>query len=106
MILFIVDGVVEIWTSAVLCMNACPNPVPIHLLPPTDRLIHRVIDSRELAKNSELLNHVYGLLLEAHYRTTPDDLWRMLDAPNIKVLRSVLLCTIVFIFLLSLCCCL
>jgi len=44
------------------------------------------IESRkELAANESRLRSVFGLLMLAHYQTTPDDLRHMLDAPNIDV---------------------
>lgn len=36
--------------------------------------------------HSSLLSTVYGLLHQAHYRTTPEDLKRLLDLPNQKLL--------------------
>ena len=40
-----------------------------------------------LAENSALLADVYGLLRSAHYRTTPDDLRFLLDAPQLSLYR-------------------
>lgn len=40
-----------------------------------------------LAENSALLADIYGLLRSAHYRTTPDDLRFLLDAPQLSVYR-------------------
>ncbi|KNC55266.1 small heat shock protein [Thecamonas trahens ATCC 50062] len=53
-------------------------------------LEYAVLSHDELADNDSLLDEVFGLLVGAHYRTTPDDLWRLLDAPNMEthVLRE------------------
>ncbi|UJR83287.1 GNAT family N-acetyltransferase [Sandaracinus amylolyticus] len=46
---------------------------------------HVVVDRARLAEDEVLLAELFGLLVHAHYRTTPGDLHRMLDAPNLAV---------------------
>jgi tRNA(Met) cytidine acetyltransferase len=54
-------------------------PVPAQLPAP------RVLDRARLAGHERLLRSLFGLLVHAHYRTTPGDLQRLLDAPNLAV---------------------
>jgi tRNA(Met) cytidine acetyltransferase len=44
-----------------------------------------LLDRDELARNEVLLRSLFGLLVHGHYRTTPSDFHRMLDAPNLAV---------------------
>ena len=44
----------------------------------------RYISSKELLDKPAILSTVFKLLLDAHYQTSPDDLQRLLDSPEIK----------------------
>lgn len=48
-------------------------------------LVHVIEDRAALAMDDERLRAIFGLLVQAHYRTTPADLQRMLDAPNLTL---------------------
>ncbi|XOV78499.1 MAG: tRNA(Met) cytidine acetyltransferase TmcA [Aestuariibacter sp.] len=41
-----------------------------------------LLDKAKLASDPIMLNHIFSLLVNAHYQTTPDDLMAMLDAPE------------------------
>src|SRR5690606_19225168 len=49
-----------------------------------------VFDRDALVADERALSEVFGLLVHAHYRTVPEDLHRILDAPNLALpgLRS------------------
>ena len=46
---------------------------------------HVALDRDRLVGDPDLLRGFFGLLVHAHYRTTPSDLHRMLDAPNLRL---------------------
>ncbi|MGM8851397.1 tRNA(Met) cytidine acetyltransferase TmcA [Salinicola halophyticus] len=46
------------------------------------------LDRESLAGDDALLNPVFGLLVQAHYRTTPSDLRQLLDGPDVQLLAA------------------
>jgi len=48
-------------------------------------VVPEVLDRDALAEDEADLRALFGLLVHAHYRTTPSDLHRLLDAPNLAV---------------------
>jgi tRNA(Met) cytidine acetyltransferase len=73
----------EAAVRAALCLDAAPCADGVAAAPGAPRI--RLVPPAELAADSRLLHEVMGLLREAHHRTTPADLARLLDAPNLEL---------------------
>ncbi|MCA9698786.1 MAG: tRNA(Met) cytidine acetyltransferase, partial [Myxococcales bacterium] len=67
-----------------LLLDAEPAAGPFSESDPT-RARMLTLDRDALVADPERLRALFGLLVQAHYRTTPGDLQRMLDAPNLEV---------------------
>jgi tRNA(Met) cytidine acetyltransferase len=76
---------VEVWAFRALLLDAGP---------PADQLVadaapgdceYRTLDAEAVLADENRLREAFGLLVLAHYRTEPDDLARLLDAPNVAV---------------------
>nr|WP_284014167.1 tRNA(Met) cytidine acetyltransferase TmcA [Halobaculum sp. DT92] len=76
---------VEAWAFRALLLDARP-PVAAAVEDATpESVAYRVLDGDDLLADEHLLSAAFGLLVVAHYRTEPDDLARLLDAPNLSV---------------------
>ncbi|MFB6293648.1 MAG: tRNA(Met) cytidine acetyltransferase TmcA [Halonotius sp.] len=75
---------VESWLARTLLLDATPPPADIAAEATPDTVGYRRLDGDDL-DDEALLRSVVGLLVAAHYQTEPDDLVRLLDAPNLEL---------------------
>jgi len=78
---------IEVWSFRALMLGARPpvDDIVVDATPGTTT--YERLDPETLAAPGEewRLAEAFGLLVLAHYRTEPDDLARLLDAPNVAV---------------------
>ena len=75
----------EQWLFSALALNASPAPGELIDTAQTDDCVLEILDRDRLAQDESDLNGLFGLLVLAHYRTTPFDLRQLLDGPNLTV---------------------
>lgn len=76
---------IEVWAFHTLLLDASPAADPLVEDTTPDTVQVEFISQDTLADDDRLLGEAFGLLVTAHYRTEPNDLARLLDAPNISV---------------------
>ncbi|WP_455449600.1 tRNA(Met) cytidine acetyltransferase TmcA [Natrinema thermotolerans] len=75
---------VEVWAFRALLLDARPPVEPLVADADSDSVEYRRLEPDALLADERLLREAFGLLVLAHYRTEPNDLARLLDAPNLE----------------------
>jgi len=76
---------VEVWATRALLLDARPPVDPLVEDARPEAVSYERLGADRLLADEHLLREAFGLLVLAHYRTEPDDLARLLDAPNVAV---------------------
>ena len=74
---------VEAWMMSALMLEA-DVPLVSHQLS-LSHYRYLQLSADDLIAHPSLTREVFGLLIHAHYRTQPSDLWRLFDAPNLTL---------------------
>lgn len=75
---------IERWAFDALLLDARPAVDPVVEGADPASITYERLEPEHLLEDEPLLREAFGLLVLAHYRTTPDDLARLLDAPNLS----------------------
>jgi tRNA(Met) cytidine acetyltransferase len=76
---------IEVWAFRALLLDARPPVAPLVADATPETVEYARLSSEELLADEHRLREAFGLLVAAHYRTEPNDLARLLDAPNVSV---------------------
>ncbi|GHA45878.1 GNAT family N-acetyltransferase [Photobacterium aphoticum] len=79
------DDPLELWVFEALLLNA---ELPVSVYSASAHVTHQRISSQHLLDNEVLLAGVFGLLVNAHYQTSPADLVNLLDDPALQLFVS------------------
>jgi tRNA(Met) cytidine acetyltransferase len=75
---------IEVWAFRALLLDARPPVDPLVADATPETVEYRRLEPDDLLADDRLLREAFGLLVLAHYRTEPNDLARLLDAPNLE----------------------
>ncbi|WP_226041871.1 tRNA(Met) cytidine acetyltransferase TmcA [Natrinema sp. DC36] len=75
---------IEVWAFRALLLDARPPVEPLVADAAPETVDYRRLEPENLLADERLLREAFGLLVLAHYRTEPNDLARLLDAPNLE----------------------
>jgi tRNA(Met) cytidine acetyltransferase len=76
---------VEVWLFRALLLDARPAADPLVADATPAAASYERLEAAALAGDEHRLREAFGLLVDAHYRTEPNDLARLFDAPNIAI---------------------
>jgi tRNA(Met) cytidine acetyltransferase len=76
---------VEVWAHRALLLGANPPPKELVGAATPESVRYEGLGAQDLLADEHVLREAFGLLVLAHYRTEPNDLARVLDAPNVTL---------------------
>jgi tRNA(Met) cytidine acetyltransferase len=82
---YAVGDPLEAWSFRALLLDASPAVTPAIEDATLDSVEYAAPSPEDLLEDDHLLREAFGLLVVAHYRTEPNDLGRVLDAPNLRL---------------------